>query len=98
MFDINKIAHLARIKLTEKESTNLTIDINSIVGLADRLAEVDTKDINPLFVPLDGIDNLFSYEENQIVKQENKTVEIVSYFSSSEDNFCTIPSIKNIDE
>ena len=45
---INKIAKLARIKLSEQESKDLLKDMNSILDWVEQLNEVDTDNIEPL--------------------------------------------------
>ena len=45
---INKIAKLARIKLSEQESKDLLKDMNSILDWVEQLNEVDTDKIEPL--------------------------------------------------
>ena len=45
---INKIAKLARIKLSEDESKDLLKDMNSILDWVEQLNEVDTDNVEPL--------------------------------------------------
>ena len=45
---INKIAKLARIKLSEEESKDLLKDMNSILDWVEQLNEVNTDSIEPL--------------------------------------------------
>ena len=45
---INKIAKLARIKLSEEEAKDLLKDMNSILDWVDQLNEVNTDSIEPL--------------------------------------------------
>ena len=45
---INKIAKLARIKLSEEEADDLLKDMNSILDWVEQLNEVNTDSIEPL--------------------------------------------------
>ena len=45
---INKIAKLARIRLSEKEAKDLLRDMNSILDWVEQLNEVNTDSIEPL--------------------------------------------------
>jgi len=45
---INKIAKLARIKLSEEEARDLLKDMNSILDWVEQLNEVNTNSIEPL--------------------------------------------------
>ena len=45
--DIEKLAMLARIQLTQEEKENLPRHIDSILSYLDKLAEVDVEEIEP---------------------------------------------------
>lgn len=46
--DIDKIAHLARLGVSDDDRTRYTDSLNSILGLIDDLQAVDTQGIEPL--------------------------------------------------
>jgi len=46
--DINKIAHLARLGLSDEEKSRYTDSLNNILGLIDDLQAVNTQGIQPL--------------------------------------------------
>lgn len=46
--DINKIAHLARLGLSDEEKLRYTDSLNNILGLIDDLQAVNTQGIEPL--------------------------------------------------
>ena len=46
--DINNIAHLARLGLSDDEKTRYTESLNNILGLIDELQAVNTTGIEPL--------------------------------------------------
>jgi aspartyl-tRNA(Asn)/glutamyl-tRNA(Gln) amidotransferase subunit C len=46
--DIDKVALLARLRLTEDELSRMTADLAQIVAYVDQLAEVDTHGIEPM--------------------------------------------------
>ena len=45
--DVEKIAHLASIKLNEGDLPHITSALNSILGLVDEMQAVDTDGIEP---------------------------------------------------
>jgi len=47
-----QIAYLARLSLSDEELQSNTKDLNSILDLAEQLAEIDTDDITPMAHPL----------------------------------------------
>ena len=46
--DVEKVALLARLKLSEAELSTMTEQLAQIVGYVDQLAEVDTTHIEPM--------------------------------------------------
>ncbi|MET3979457.1 aspartyl-tRNA(Asn)/glutamyl-tRNA(Gln) amidotransferase subunit C [Mucilaginibacter sp. UYP25] len=45
---VDKIAHLARLKLADSEKQGMIKDMNKILGFMDKLNEVDTSGVEPL--------------------------------------------------
>lgn len=43
--DVHKVAHLARIRLTDEEAAELGPQLNSILDYADQLQEVNTEGV-----------------------------------------------------
>lgn len=46
--DVEKVALLARLQLTEAELATMTDQLAQIVGYVDKLAEVDTENVEPM--------------------------------------------------
>jgi aspartyl-tRNA(Asn)/glutamyl-tRNA(Gln) amidotransferase subunit C len=46
--DVEKVALLARLQLTEAELATMTEQLTQIVGYVDQLAEVDTEQVEPM--------------------------------------------------
>jgi aspartyl-tRNA(Asn)/glutamyl-tRNA(Gln) amidotransferase subunit C len=46
--DIEKVALLARLRLTEAELATMTAELAQIVGYVDQLTEVDTDGVEPM--------------------------------------------------
>jgi aspartyl-tRNA(Asn)/glutamyl-tRNA(Gln) amidotransferase subunit C len=45
---VDKIAHLARLELSEAQSSKMKEDMNAVLGWMEKLNELDTKDVEPL--------------------------------------------------
>ena len=45
---VKRIAHLARIKLTEAEAAPLEAELNGLIGWIEQLGEVDTNGVEPM--------------------------------------------------
>ena len=56
--ELKRIAHLARITVSESDVAALQTQLNGIFGLIDELQAVDTKGIEPLSHPLDVIGDM----------------------------------------
>ncbi len=56
--DIEKIAELARIRISDEEIGQVTRRITEILHMVDRLQAVDTRDVEPMANPLDAIQRL----------------------------------------
>jgi len=52
--DVIKIAHLARLEVTEAEVTATTESLSRILGLIEQMNAVDTKDVAPMAHPQDA--------------------------------------------
>jgi aspartyl-tRNA(Asn)/glutamyl-tRNA(Gln) amidotransferase subunit C len=46
--DIDKVALLARLQLTDAEGTRMSDELAQIVAYVDQLAQVDTEDVEPM--------------------------------------------------
>jgi aspartyl-tRNA(Asn)/glutamyl-tRNA(Gln) amidotransferase subunit C len=52
--DVEKIAHLARLSITEQEMPVYVTSLSSIVNFVDELSRADTDGVQPMAHPLDG--------------------------------------------
>ncbi|HKB82677.1 MAG TPA: Asp-tRNA(Asn)/Glu-tRNA(Gln) amidotransferase subunit GatC [Burkholderiales bacterium] len=56
--DVKRIAHLARIEITEAETTQTLAQLNEIFKLIEQLQSVNTAGIEPMSHPLGGSQRL----------------------------------------
>jgi aspartyl-tRNA(Asn)/glutamyl-tRNA(Gln) amidotransferase subunit C len=52
--DVEKIAHLARLSITEREMPVYVTSLSSIVNFVDELSRAETDKVEPMAHPLDG--------------------------------------------
>jgi aspartyl-tRNA(Asn)/glutamyl-tRNA(Gln) amidotransferase subunit C len=52
--DVEKIAHLARLSLTDQEMPAYVTSLSSIVNFVDELSRAQTDNVEPMAHPLDG--------------------------------------------
>jgi len=50
---VKKIAHLARLAITEEEIPDYTQDLNKVLSLVEKMSEVETEGVAPLAHPVD---------------------------------------------
>jgi len=66
--DVEKIAYLARIQITDAQLDKVTEDLSRILSLVDQMQEVSTEGVEPMSNPLDMVQRLRAdqvTEENQ---------------------------------
>ncbi len=56
--DVARIAHLARIEITDTEAARTLAQLNDIFALIERMRAVDTAGIEPMAHPLGGAQRL----------------------------------------
>lgn len=78
--DVDKIAHLARINIEEKDTQAYLQNITSILDLVDQMQGVDTTDVEPLAHPMDAIqrlraDNIVEVNQRELLQSVAPAVE-----------------------
>lgn len=56
--DVSYIAKLAKLELTEEETTAFTRDLGQVLSYVDQLEQWDTTDVEPMYHPLPTFDAL----------------------------------------
>jgi aspartyl-tRNA(Asn)/glutamyl-tRNA(Gln) amidotransferase subunit C len=56
--DVHRIAHLARIEITEEQAAAVAAQLNDIFAMIERIGRVDTAGVAPMTHPLDGVQRL----------------------------------------
>lgn len=53
--DVSRIAHLARLALTPDEERAMLAQLNGFFGIVERMRQVDTSGVEPLYTPLSAL-------------------------------------------
>ncbi|MBX3604522.1 MAG: Asp-tRNA(Asn)/Glu-tRNA(Gln) amidotransferase subunit GatC [Piscinibacter sp.] len=53
--DVSRIAHLARLELTEPEQAALLPQLNGFFSIVEQMSAVDTTGVEPLYTPLSAV-------------------------------------------
>lgn len=56
--DVHRIAHLARIEITEAQASATLSQLNDIFSMIERMQQVDTEGVEPMSHPLGGTQRL----------------------------------------
>jgi len=71
--DLKRIAHLARIAVTETDVSRMQAQLSGIFGLIDALQAVDTKGVEPLSHPLDIVQDMAQrFREDRITEADRR--------------------------
>ncbi len=86
---VRRIAHLARIRITDVEAVGLESELSAILDWVEQLDEVDTDSVEPMtrVVPIS------LKQREDIVKDGDKVNEIVANAPISDDGFFVVPKV-----
>ncbi len=86
---VRRIAHLARIKVTDAEAKSLVGELSGILDWVKMLDEVDTKDIEPL---TSVVAMQLRLREDTVTDGE-KAADVTLNAPMSEDGFYVVPKV-----
>ena len=87
--EVEKIAHLARLHISESEADEVSNRITDILALIDEMQSVNTDDIEPLAHPLDVVQRLRIDE----VSETNQRDMLQKLAPNSEDGLYLVPKV-----
>lgn len=87
--EVEKIAHLARLHISESEADEVSNRISDILVLIDEMQSVDTDAVEPLAHPLDVVQRLRVDQ----VSEENRRDKLQQLAPSSEDGLYLVPKV-----
>ena len=56
--DVQRIAHLARLELTDDQSKELLGQLNGFFAIVEQMRAVDTAGVQPLYTPLSAVQDV----------------------------------------
>ena len=87
--DVQKIAHLARLAVTEDEKNSVANDLTNILDLVEQMSQVDTSGVEPMSHPLHMTQRLRDDE----VTQTNQREKFQSIAPSVENGLFLVPKV-----
>lgn len=86
---VKRVAHLARIAVTDEEAERMTGELNAILGFVEQLNEVDVDGVEPMtsVIPME------MRKRQDRVNDGSKADDIVANAPMTEDNFFLVPKV-----
>ena len=69
--DVEKIAHLARLAIDEKDVPEYARNLSNILDLVEQMSSVNTDDVTPMAHPLDATQRLRADEVSESNQRDN---------------------------
>lgn len=86
---VKRVAHLARIAVSQEEAVEMESSLNAILGFVEQLNEVD----------IDGVEPMTSVMPMEMKKRQDavtdggKAVDVVANAPQSDENFFVVPKV-----
>ncbi len=86
---VKRVAHLARIAVSEEEAQRMMGELNGILGFVEQLGEVDVSGVEPMT----SVMPMAMKERDDVVTDGNKADDIVANAPVSDRNFFLVPKV-----
>ena len=87
--EVEKIAHLARLHISDSEADEVTARIGDILGLIDQMQSVDTDGVEPLAHPLDVVQRL----REDVITEKDQRQDLQTLAPPSQDGLYLVPKV-----
>ncbi|MDN2580300.1 Asp-tRNA(Asn)/Glu-tRNA(Gln) amidotransferase subunit GatC [Aquibium sp. ELW1220] len=86
---VKRVAHLARIAVTEEDALRMTGELNAILGFVEQLDEVDVSGVEPMtsVIPME------MRKREDVVTDGGKAADVVANAPASAENFFLVPKV-----
>lgn len=86
---VRRIAHLARIKVSDAEVPHLQEELNAILSFVEELKGVDVEGV----VPMTSVQPMAMKKREDIVTDGNIAADIIANAPASDDHFFVVPKV-----
>ena len=69
--DVRRIAHLARIEITDAQASATLAQLNDIFKMIEQMQQIDTTGVEPLTHPLGGVQRLRADAANESIDRDD---------------------------
>ncbi|WP_157019026.1 Asp-tRNA(Asn)/Glu-tRNA(Gln) amidotransferase subunit GatC [Mesorhizobium xinjiangense] len=86
---VKRVAHLARIAVTDEDAERMTGELNAILGFVEQLDEVDVSGVEPMtsVIPME------MKKRQDEVTDGAKADDVVANAPASDENFFLVPKV-----
>jgi len=86
---VKRVAHLARIRVSDEEAEALKGELNAILGFVEQLGEVDVADVEPMT----SVMPMAMKKRTDKVTDGGKVDDIVGNAPAAEDHYFLVPKV-----
>jgi aspartyl-tRNA(Asn)/glutamyl-tRNA(Gln) amidotransferase subunit C len=86
---VKRVAHLARIAVTDEEAARMESELNTILGFVEHLSEVDVDGVEPMT----SVTPMAMKKRADVVTDGSKAEDIVANAPETTDNFFMVPKV-----
>lgn len=86
---VKRVAHLARIAVSEDDAQRMTGELNAILGFVEQLNEVDVTGVEPMT----SVTPMEMKKRADAVTDGNKAADIVANAPATDENFFLVPKV-----
>ena len=86
---VKRVAHLARIAVSEEDAERMTGELNAILGFVEQLNEVDVSGVEPMT----SVTPMGMKKRQDAVTDGDKAADIVANAPATDENFFLVPKV-----
>lgn len=86
---VKRVAHLARIAVSEEEANRMTGELNGILGFVEQLSEVDVSGVEPMT----SVMPMAMKKREDLVTDGDKADDVVANAPAADRNFFLVPKV-----
>ena len=91
--DVSRIAHLARLALTPEEERAMLTQLNGFFGIVERMRQVDTRGVEPLYTPLSALGEVALPLRDDVVTESDERERNQRSAPQVEDGLYVVPRV-----
>ena len=91
--DVDRIAHLARLALSDAQSEQMLTKLNGFFDLVQTMCDVDTQGVEPLPHPMAAIEDITLRLRDDVVTEPNQRAANQRSAPSVEDGLYLVPRV-----